>query len=311
MDWNWFFSALSQSAAAIVGIFGAFIITKILGNQSVFSQKLNACREAIVESQRILDGANDLAIDWYNNMLVKEQVAELERMLEDDYSRKPEQYYDELDFPVFLEKKKALQIIKSLVEKKRAVIEEASIKAIPWQEGYARRFYENLNELPPIAAPVTRLNAAIQPALDKEKREIDSVLKEAKHQTRVNINHLDGIRGNPESSFQITYALTLITILFYVGVILPLTFLPASVDTPFTISFCALWGMFFTLKGLFLVVVALLFTAILIMFFWVNFRLRYPEKIVQSIEEFSRLSFYSHYFSIYEENRFHGSSDRS
>ena len=30
MDWNWFFSSFAQSSAAIVGIFGAFLITKIL-----------------------------------------------------------------------------------------------------------------------------------------------------------------------------------------------------------------------------------------------------------------------------------------
>jgi len=34
MDWNWYFAALSQSAAAIGGIFGAFIITKVLTNQT-------------------------------------------------------------------------------------------------------------------------------------------------------------------------------------------------------------------------------------------------------------------------------------
>ncbi|MCH7733340.1 MAG: hypothetical protein IIB44_12675 [Candidatus Marinimicrobia bacterium] len=37
-DWNWFFSALAQSAAAIVGIFAAFIITKIVNNQSTLNQ---------------------------------------------------------------------------------------------------------------------------------------------------------------------------------------------------------------------------------------------------------------------------------
>jgi hypothetical protein len=35
-DWNWFFSSVAQFAAAIVGIFGAFIVTKTLANQSAF-----------------------------------------------------------------------------------------------------------------------------------------------------------------------------------------------------------------------------------------------------------------------------------
>ena len=36
MDWNWFFSSLAQSTAAIVGLFGAFIITKIINNEKEY-----------------------------------------------------------------------------------------------------------------------------------------------------------------------------------------------------------------------------------------------------------------------------------
>lgn len=33
MDWNYFFSAFAQSGAAIIGIFGAFIITKVVAEE--------------------------------------------------------------------------------------------------------------------------------------------------------------------------------------------------------------------------------------------------------------------------------------
>jgi len=38
MDFNWFFSSLAQSVAAIIGIFMTFIISKILSNQSEFEK---------------------------------------------------------------------------------------------------------------------------------------------------------------------------------------------------------------------------------------------------------------------------------
>ena len=41
MDWNWFFSSVAQSAAAIVGILAAFIITKILNSQTEYNHNLN------------------------------------------------------------------------------------------------------------------------------------------------------------------------------------------------------------------------------------------------------------------------------
>lgn len=37
-DWNWFFTSISQSAAAIVGLLGGFIINKILSRETEFEQ---------------------------------------------------------------------------------------------------------------------------------------------------------------------------------------------------------------------------------------------------------------------------------
>lgn len=51
-DWNWFFSSLSQSAAAIVGIFGAFIITKIFSNQTAFSEKTAKLNNYLIEAKK-------------------------------------------------------------------------------------------------------------------------------------------------------------------------------------------------------------------------------------------------------------------
>ena len=33
MDWNWFFSSLAQSTAAIVGLIGAFVFTKMVNSE--------------------------------------------------------------------------------------------------------------------------------------------------------------------------------------------------------------------------------------------------------------------------------------
>ena len=39
MDWNMFFATISQVTATIVAIWGAFIISKILNNETAFNNK--------------------------------------------------------------------------------------------------------------------------------------------------------------------------------------------------------------------------------------------------------------------------------
>lgn len=62
MDWNWFFSSLAQSSAAIVGFFGAFTITKILSNETAFSEKKNRLKELLSVAEKIKDDADVILI---------------------------------------------------------------------------------------------------------------------------------------------------------------------------------------------------------------------------------------------------------
>jgi len=68
-DWNWFFSSLSQSSAAIVGIFGAFIITKILSNNSNFDNN-------IIISKKMQSGWPALLMEIHHALLKRFQRAD-------------------------------------------------------------------------------------------------------------------------------------------------------------------------------------------------------------------------------------------
>lgn len=46
-DWNWFYSSLAQSTAAIVGLFGAFIFTKIINNEHKFKENENTTKKLL------------------------------------------------------------------------------------------------------------------------------------------------------------------------------------------------------------------------------------------------------------------------
>jgi len=305
MDWNWFFSSLSQSAAAIVGIFGAFIITKILSNQTVFSEKTNRMRELLVLAQRIVDDASDLSIDWYNKRIAEREIDRLNDLLEKHSDETPEQLYCRLKFSIFIEKHVALQIIGNVIESRNRRIEkeqEARRKRLEEQSRRGGAF----SAFAEIASPVfdTRgpLNMHLAPALEKERDAIDLVVRNARHHIRLVRDFLDTVRGNPESSPQITYALALITALFYVGVIYPLSFMPTKMDTPPVLSLGAFVDIAFSLRGALLIAVSAIFTGILAMFFAMNVRMKYQRQETEKLVEFSSLGAYSKFFQVMDNN---------
>jgi hypothetical protein len=50
MEWNWFFSALAQSAAALSGFIGGFVITAIINNQKSFKKNRERINYLLSES---------------------------------------------------------------------------------------------------------------------------------------------------------------------------------------------------------------------------------------------------------------------
>ena len=69
MDYNWFFSSISQCAAAIAGFFGAFIITKIISRDSEYSVLIRRISiiKADIEKQKA--DLNNCNFKQYNNTI--------------------------------------------------------------------------------------------------------------------------------------------------------------------------------------------------------------------------------------------------
>lgn len=74
VDWNWFFSALAQSFAAIVGLIGAFLATKILNSETSFKK-----RQALAEASK----RKTLNLEDY----YRGEKKELQSLLEEGYGK--------------------------------------------------------------------------------------------------------------------------------------------------------------------------------------------------------------------------------
>lgn len=81
-DWNWFFSSLSQSTAAIVGLFGAFVFTKIINNEQKFNQNKEKIQELILYSNHLKRKLTDRRFNWYNERMRELAIEEMEESID-------------------------------------------------------------------------------------------------------------------------------------------------------------------------------------------------------------------------------------
>ncbi len=298
-DWNWFFTSLAQSTAAIVGIFAAFIVTKILTNQSTFAERNIQILDLIATGQKIADASKRLPFGSYHRYNID---IELNKLLEEDDNQSPEALYDHLNFSPYIAKSHALRLINTKINeikqkrqlekqtKEKEFLHKYSVDAdVPSELSFLKR---NLN----ISQPSDE-------ELKNKREKIDNLYDEAKHHARLVSNFHAIVVQNPESSKVITISLILILVLFFVGVIYPLSFMPLPMNwNPVTLSLEEITSFIYSLRGVLLSTVSLLFTTMLIIFFWMNIRSKYRVAILKRLEKYKYLSEYSFHFANREAN---------
>ncbi|MEQ1560649.1 MAG: hypothetical protein ABL933_17140 [Methyloglobulus sp.] len=304
-DWNWFFSSVAQSAAAIVGIFGAFIVTKILANQSAFSEKSRRMQELITLGEKLVDATTRLSFDWYHKHDSADEIEALEKLLEKDETDEPESLYKKLNFSPYIARADAIQkiaCVKTNRENRLRREREESKRKIEQEQRFgiasAIPMYSNL-------IPVPGLNSSLhslQLQLTKKREEIDTMYTEVKHHVHVVSDFHALVVSHPESSSLITASLILILTLFFAGVIYPLSFMPLPTNWKPSLSFSEIPNFLFSLRGVILAIVSILFTTMLAMFFILNIRMRYQQTLLEQLEQYKNLSKYSKYFANRVEN---------
>lgn len=299
MDWNWFFSSLAQSTAAIVGLFGAFIITKILSNQSGFDARRRQIRGLRSKSESLLDEANDLAVAWYNSKICEWRADRINDSLDENGDLPVEHFAETLNFSIYQPKDETLSFIEATISSHRRRKEKETAARREWARSSLSGFF---------AAPMEMKIPNITPHLEiesvkAERARIDAVARKCKQHIRVVRDLRDAIADNPEHSTQITYTLILVLLLFYIGVIYPLSFTPTAVDTPLKVSLAAVPSALLSFKGALLTLVSAAFSIAIAMFFYMNIRMKYSKAELESLDRYSTLSSYSPYFQVAEENR--------
>ena len=71
-DWNWFFSALAQSAAAIIGILAVFTVSKLMNESERVALKMTELNELFQQHTNIVNRLNNIAFDWMNTRTIED-----------------------------------------------------------------------------------------------------------------------------------------------------------------------------------------------------------------------------------------------
>ncbi|MBC3810080.1 hypothetical protein [Undibacterium aquatile] len=318
MDWNWFFSSLSQSSAAIVGIFGAFIITKILSNQAQFGERSARFKSLRAAASKLENSASNLAFAWYVRLTAENQLEKAEDLLEKDDNLTSDDLYAKLRFPPYLARENAIRTLQSVKDRRSAAAEaeRQRIQKMAQLQAERRSKFGAAGALMSAGMSGDGFTIPMQPhlprglasinnfhaELQKEREAIDALEVEIRHHMRTISDFLEATSSNPESSAAIMWALTMVAALFLVGVIYPLSFMPSPVPWTPALEIHGFWDRAFSLRGMLLIFISLIFLSALTMFALMNRRMRYSPDEIQALGNFTHIGTYSRYYAIAEEN---------
>lgn len=284
MDWNWFFSSMAQSAAAIVAVFSAFIITKIMNNQAQFEGNKRRIKTSLHESMKFKELAKYRRIGWYCQYLDNKETKKLREKHDNrEISCSPEEYYFNSNFPIFVKRDGVIEKIAwvfklPITAKAQNSIESAFINIKP-----ARELSEDQ-------------------LITEEQNKIYGLIADIKHHVTTLNDFIDELSSNHESSPIIKWSIIASMSLFAIGVIYPLGFLPLSQNATMDLSVAYISESVLSIRGALLSIFALIFASINLYFLSINSGMVYDKPAIDELKAHSNFEGYSVYFENMEDN---------
>jgi hypothetical protein len=308
-DWNWFFSSVAQSVAALVGVLSAFLIAMLVNNQAEYARSRRRTKGLLIESDRLRQALHDRYFNWYNIRTLSKALEILAYRLKDvETLGAPEDYLPTVGLSPFMVRAKAVpKIAEAVAEEARRRRPKRSSAAFDPSAAFATSPFD-LSRLRTQADVITGANAdqAEQQELTREREEINRLRTEVRHHVSVIGQHLALIRGNPERSPVAKLAILAVAVLFSAGVVYPLSFLPLPQHLRLLrladLSVSAFFQILFSFRGVLLALVWIVFTALLVGLYKMNSALVHPEEEITTLEWNLHLGNYSHYLAVAEEN---------
>lgn len=290
-NWNYFFSALAQCNATIIGFFGGFIIIKILNMENERSVLEHSITEVKIDIFTQLEKLNNIPFSLYNNIRFCQTLIG--------------NFYKSL----------IMDSIKFNSDSKD--VKDSHLSAV-----FSNSSYDSINRIYDIARKdiekMQRENAQSKPFVsswfnglgyvysnnDKDEtfcKETQKIIEEETIKTRrladKTTEILKLIQNFPRNKEIIIFTLLFLCILFITGVIFPLIFLPISNNSVFNLSTASLN----IIKFLMLCYSIGLFFSIITVFFIRVSKLEINKTNVEFIKRYKDYSCFSRYMKFHKE----------
>jgi len=294
MDWNVFFSTISQTSGAIVGIFAAFLITKIIAIQTEHSKVKEKINIFLSKSKTLVLESDIRNFEEYNKCFAKEECKKIAEIYEKTkIILSDEEYYEKLKFSPYQSKDESMSYIRmALVELQKNIDEEKErYNSYNRGLGFDSRILEIQNKVMNSFTPINVTNFL------KEENELIKSLKVKVitniHESELIVNEMASERNG---RFLVTISIIAVLLLFYMGVVYPLTFLPLNVNQEVNLSLAILLDSILSIKGFFLGLISFVFSGLMLVFLYINISLRHDEGTVGMLMYYSKMKSYTNFF---------------
>ena len=291
IDWNWFFSSFSQSAAALLGIIGAFIISRLIGIDEKTNILSSDFEDLKISYNKIKNSISVRRYSWvngvflkYDDALIKQiQNREFEGLSENEILKK---LYEQ-DRRLYKDDQSIINAFKKLYEKHKP--EEEPVRK-PGEIFVVKNPMQILN-LPP---------NGIWDKVSTERDLINNHLIDAGELIGKFNKHLNNLTNFTSSLDTIRIIVWILIISFPFTVIYPLHFLPLEIGKAptLTYSFILIIKSILTLKGILLIIFLFAVEGIFIYFIFLirQIKSRLTNITGEHTEEYRDVNSYCDYY---------------
>jgi len=290
MDWNWFFSSLAQSGAALIGIIAAFVISKLLTESQKLEKHQSGLAKLKAQYTDLKKQIDLLDIGVYNEDMIYSSL-ELRYLIANDHifdNKSAEQNEEELyiRMPMLCRHQRNKVIFEQFYQKCKNGAMPIPSKAKDIYIFKNRMWIEMEHHHKELRDKHVEI--------EKRRIEVDSLI----NYFHISKDELSWI-GKGYTQFKWVLKILILGVLF--TVVYPLSFLPVDVNRNPAVSInpATMWSNIWSLQGWMLFLLLLFVEGIFVYFLWQLRKMTYTRKfLLDSItDKYLSLSGYSEYFS--------------
>ena len=289
-DWNWFFSSFCQSAAALIGIIGAFLISRLLGISEKINSTISEFDNLKIEHNKIILSIKNCHFNWFTKMHVKYNSDIQEQIKNGDFNNLNR---EEILNKIYSLDSRLFKIDNAVMESFEKIYEEYKTKYTPLGNGLSVKntSFAGLYDIAP---------KGLWDNLEEEENLINKLEIESKTLIQYFDRNLQSLQAFNDSIAPLKIIIILLLFAFPLTVIYPLHFMPmiANANPVLTYNLSDIFYLMFTFKFIMLFIFFVLMESIFGYFLYITNQLssRLEVAIQNNAVSLRNLENYSEHF---------------